>query len=298
MSKHITSATRWVRKGGPTPSEFKAFSAWLQELAADVEKGALSEDEKKEIHNVFGDALSTKTLQGISLVKPRGYAGDFEVIDRVYQRSLTTDPELINWDNFLLNTHAAKAVRNRKTYFLNLLSAIGGRSNRVEPVEVLNIASGPARDVFEYLSFAVDERLRFTCVEYDKTAIQYAKALCYEHLDAIDFVHVNAFRYSTEKKFPLVWSAGLFDYFDDRRFKFLLKRLYDLTDVGGELVVGNFSTDNPDQSYMEVLMEWELHHRSPDHLRQLALDIGVAEDNISIGKEPEGVNLFLHVTKV
>ncbi|MEM8487169.1 MAG: class I SAM-dependent methyltransferase [Bacteroidota bacterium] len=257
----------------------------------------LSEDDKKEIHNVFGDALSTKTLQGISLVKPRGYAGDFEVIDRVYQRSLTTDPELINWDNFLLNTHAAKAVRNRKTYFLNLLSTLIKRGASAESVAVLNIASGPARDVFEYLSFATDERVRFTCVEYDKTAIQYAKALCYEHIDAIEFVQANAFRYSTEKKFPLVWSAGLFDYFDDRRFKFLLKRLYDFTEPGGQLVVGNFSTDNPDQSYMEVLMEWELHHRSPDDLRQLALDCGVPDQNISIGKEPEGVNLFLHATK-
>ncbi len=298
MSKHISSAARWVRKGGPTPSEFKAFSAWLRELAADVENGALTEDEKKEIHNVFGDALSTKTLQGISLVKPRGYAGDFEVIDRVYQRSLTTDPELINWDNFLLNTHAAKAVRNRKTYFLNLLRTLGSTSESGEPIEVLNIASGPARDVFEYLSFATDERIRFTCVEYDKTAIQYAKALCYEHLDAIEFVQANAFRYTTEKKFPLVWSAGLFDYFDDRRFKFLLSRLYDMTEKGGELVVGNFSTENPDQSYMEVLMEWELHHRSVEDLRRLATEIGLDNEQITIGKEPEGVNLFLHIVKL
>ena len=186
-------------------------------------------------------------------------------------------------------------MRNRKTYFLNLLRELTGSTEG--PIEVLNIASGPARDVFEYLTFADHARVRFTCVEYDKTAIQYAKALCYEHLDAIEFVQANAFRYTTDKKFPLVWSAGLFDYFDDRRFKFLLKRLYDLTEAGGQLVVGNFSTDNPDQSYMEVLMEWELNHRSAEHLYQLALDIGVEAENISIGREPEGVNLFLHVTK-
>ncbi len=297
MNKHVSSATRWVRKGGPTPAEFKAFSAWLNELADDVEKGALTESEKKEIHDVFGEALSVKTLQGISLVKPRGYAGDFEVIDRVYQRSLTTDPALINWDNFLLNTNAAKAVRNRKTYFLNLLQELASKTAQQGPIEVLNIASGPARDVFEYLTFAADNRMRFTCLEYDKTAIQYAKALCYEHLDVIEFVQANAFRYVTEEKFPLVWSAGLFDYFDDRRFKFLLRRLYDFTEPGGQVVVGNFSTDNPDQSYMEVLMEWELHHRSSDDLRQLALDCDVPEENIHIGQEPEGVNLFLHVTK-
>ncbi|MFK7847144.1 MAG: class I SAM-dependent methyltransferase [Rhodothermales bacterium] len=295
MSKYVKSAVRWVSQGGPTPSEFREFSDWLNELASEVEKGQLTESEKKEIHEVFGEALSVKTLQGISLVKPRGYAGDFEVIDRVYQRSMTTNPELINWDNFLVNTHAARAVRNRKTYFLNLLKTLSKRL--AGPLQVLNIASGPARDVFECIAEGGDERLQFVCIEYDQMAIKYAKALCYEHLDRIQFVHANAFRFTTEERFPLVWSAGLFDYFDDRRFKFLLQRLYEFTADGGELVIGNFSNTNPDQPYMEVLMEWELHHRSPDDLRKLAMDCGMLADKISIGQEPEGVNLFLHVRK-
>ena len=188
-------------------------------------------------------------------------------------------------------------MRNRKTYFISLLDKLSERLDSGDDIQVLNIASGPARDVFEFIAGGGDERFNFVCVEYDKMAIKYAKALCYEHLDRIDFVHANAFRYTSEEQFPLVWSAGLFDYFDDRRFKFLLQRLYDLTADEGELVIGNFSKTNPDQPYMEVLMEWELNHRSPDDLRDLAMACGVPADKIYIGQEPEGVNLFLHVTK-
>ncbi len=297
MSKHVNSAERWVSRGGPNPSEFNEFSAWLNELASAVEKGQISDNEKKQLQEAFGEALSVKTLQGISLVKPRGYAGDFEVIDRVYQRSITTNPALINWDNFLVNTNAARAVRNRKTYFLNLLGKLSQNTEGRDEISVLNIASGPARDVFEYVTSAGDKRMRFHCVEYDEMAIKYAEALCFEHLDQIKFIQANAFRYTTDEQFPLVWSAGLFDYFDDRRFKFLLQRLYSFTAEGGELVIGNFSKANPDQSYMEVLMEWELNHRNAEDLFSLAESCGISSANISIGQEPEGVNLFLHVSK-
>lgn len=297
MKEYIKKAEHWAERGGPSPSEYKEFNAWLEELAKHVEQASVDESNINNLRYAFGDALTTATLQGISLVKPRGYAGDFEVIDRVYQRSMTTNPQLLNWDHYLLNTCAAKAVRNRKGYFLQLIERLKKKLPDQEEIAVLDIASGPARDVFEYLQEDTDGRVVFDCVEYDAVAINYAKALCFEHLDRVRFIQKNAFRYKAERAYPLVWSAGLFDYFDDRQFKFLLSRLYEFVEPGGELVIGNFSTDNPDRPYMEVLMEWELNHRSEQTLRKLAMECGVPEDHIEIGKEEEGVNLFLHMRK-
>ena len=297
MKEHITLAEEWAERGGPQPAEYDEFNEWLAALARDVDKGSVSPKVIEALRYAFGEALSTATLQGISLRKPRGYAGDFEVIDRVYQRSMSTNPQLLNWDHYLLNTKAARAVRNRKTYFLSLVRKLCESIDGDDTIEILDIASGPARDVFEFLSAGGDTRVIFDCVEYDALAIKYAKALCYEHLDRINFLHKNAFRFTTKKKYPLIWSAGLFDYFEDRRFKFLMKRLYEFLAPGGELVIGNFSEDNPDRPYMEVLMEWELHHRSAGRLKELAEEIGVAADQIHVGQEPEGVNLFLHVRK-
>ena len=301
MKQYITTATTWVDRGGPDPNDFETFNDWLREIADEVDKGKMAVQTLKDLQEAFGEALSVNTLQGISLRKPRGYAGDFEIIDRVYQRSLTTDPDLIKWDNFFLNTDAARAVRNRKEYFIALINNRLAESAAPD-FTVLNIASGPARDVFEILTQHkegphANVRLTFDCVEYDDAAILYAETLCYQLLADIQFTKANAFRYTTKKRYPLVWSAGLFDYLDDRRFKFLLLRLYEFVAPGGELVIGNFSNYNPSRPYMEVMMDWKLHHRGPEALTHLAQDCGIPNDCIHIGQEPEGINLFLHLRR-
>ena len=63
---------------------------------------------------------------------------------------------------------------------------------------------------------------------------------------------------------------------------------------GGDIVIGNFSTKNPSKLYME-LFEWNLHYRSPNTLRELAIEAGFKEENIEVKREDTGVNLFLHL---
>ncbi|MDH5296192.1 MAG: class I SAM-dependent methyltransferase, partial [Nitrospirota bacterium] len=59
----------------------------------------------------------------------------------------------------------------------------------------------------------------------------------------------------------------------------------------------NFTVDNPSRGYME-LFKWNLFHRSKKHLYRLAQECGFTENQIRIEQEPEGVNLFLVVTKI
>ncbi len=66
---------------------------------------------------------------------------------------------------------------------------------------------------------------------------------------------------------------------------------------GGELVIGNFSDQNGTQSYMEVVGEWILQHRSSEQLTALAMHCDIDPGHIRIGEEAEGVNLFLHIRK-
>jgi extracellular factor (EF) 3-hydroxypalmitic acid methyl ester biosynthesis protein len=98
------------------------------------------------------------------------------------------------------------------------------------------------------------------------------------------------------KCYDVIWSAGLFDYFSDRTFKLLLRRLIPNIAPGGQLVIGNFSDSNPNHHWLHFC-EWHLHHRSSEQLVRLALEAGAQHENVSIGKEPEGVNLFLHINQ-
>lgn len=292
MQQHLQFIENLVNKGGPEPNEYEVFGNWLDLVAEEVRSGKLQQDDLQNLRLAFGDALSQKTLIGFACRKPYNYAGDFEIIDKMYIEQISSNSRLENWDKHYHTQNAAIAVRNRKKYVISLLKNL---SRIKDNSQVLDVASGPARDLLEFFSEVESENVFVDCVEYDPKAIEYASRLCQNYLHNISFHQSNPFRFKTEKKYDLVWSAGLFDYFNDDRFKFMLKRLLKFLAPDGELVIGNFSDKNPTRSYMEILGDWNLNHRSREQLTSLALECGAIEENISINSEQEGINLFLHI---
>ncbi len=287
-----------VHKGGPDPSDYASFQQWLQKVAKEYRSGELTEDDLALLRESFGDALSLDTLQGFCLRKPHGYAGDFETIDQLYTQHVSDVSDYEKWDAFFQARDAALAVRNRKRYFLHLMETLEHTFPDRDTLPVLNVASGPARDVFEFFhSNGHNDSVYFECVDNDPEAIDYAQQLCQPYLDRIQFVETNALRYHPATSFQVAWSAGLFDYLSDKGFQFLLKHMLEALRDDGELVIGNFSPRNPTRDYMEAMLDWHLHYRSEEKLIELAKGCGVSDEDIRVGAEPEGINLFLHVKR-
>ena len=291
MEKHRVFIERLIQHDGPHESDYPELDAFIQHLHRAVSDGGITPSELADIRSWFGSALSTSTMQGFALAKPHGYAGDFELIDRFYQSYVSPDPQLAAWDRYAQRHAGAQAVRNRKTYFRDLLLR---HAHPDRPIAVLNLASGPGRDVFEFFSHHPHLPVTFDCIEQDANAIRYATELCRPFLQHIAFTAANALRFRPSRRYDIIWSAGLFDYFGDATFVRLLSRLAPALAPGGELVVGNFSEQNPSRSYMEFF-EWSLQHRSAAQLLQLAERAGFSSTQLTIGSEPQGVNLFLHV---
>ncbi|HHT9121785.1 MAG TPA: class I SAM-dependent methyltransferase [Candidatus Wunengus sp. YC63] len=294
MNDYIHYIKRLVEKGGPDPSEYDAVTFLIRDVANQVRAGKVRKEELKAIRMAFGKAFSTATMQGFAYTKPHGYAGDFEIIHRIYQEWLSPDPHLVKWDYYFHAQAAPRAVRNRKQYFKDLMKYLEN-NNEGSGIQVLNVGSGPCDDVCEYLNENNKSKIFFECVDQDSRAIDFAQTMCRKYLHQIHFHNQNIIKFSPDKQFDLIWSAGLFDYVNDKAFKALLKCLYSALRKGGELVVGNFSHNNPTRDYMEILGGWVLIYRSTEELRSLARSIGIENSRIKIYKETEGVNLFLHI---
>lgn len=298
MDQHIAYVEKMVAQGGPTPEQYAAFDRWLAIVADELRSGRMSKRDLHLLREAFGEALSLETNQGFSLRKPHGYTGDFEIIDRMYREHTTDEPELRRWDLFFHAQASVNAVRNRKAYFIDLLHALVAHHRGQQTLPVLNVASGPARDVFEFFERnGHDPRVSFECVDSDPEAIAYAQRLCSPYSDQISFQEANALRFTSERRYKLIWSAGLFDYFGDKGFRFLLERLLSMLDDDGELVIGNFSKRNPTRNYMELIGDWHLYYRDEEELLHLARSCGVGEEDVRIGQEPTCVNLFLHIKR-
>lgn len=286
-----------IQSGGPTPREYGATNRLIVDLADAVRRGWVSDAEVSASVSALSLKHLNGTLQAEALFKKYGYSGDFEIIDHIYTLRTNPGPLLRRWDLFFHAQAAACAVRNRKTYFHQLLQAHAARHTTRLPLSVLNVASGPGRDLREW--FQNDRRVpvRIDCVEMDARAIEYAQKLCAPWLRHLCFHHRNVLRSVPDRGYDLVWSAGLFDYLSDRVFVHLLKTLLAVTKARGEVVIGNFSDCNPSRAYMELLGDWHLHHRSHETLVALAGQAGASPDMVQVFWEPQGVNHFLHVRR-
>ncbi len=294
VDHHFEFLKHLVAKGGPDAEDFYDLDAWVAEIADQARNGRLEKTCLSRLREVLGEANSVETMQGFCYRKPHGYAGDYEIIDRIYTRFVSEKVHLSKWDVYMQDNAAAHAVRNRVEYLCQLVDRKQFSSRAAPGLEVLNLASGPGRDMLHFFEKNPDAQVHFDCVEQDQDAVNHARALCQRFLNKTSFHVQNVLRFQSKKRYDLIWSAGLFDYFDDKVFGFMLKKLGAMVAEGGEIVIGNFSTTNPSRPYME-LFEWHLNHRSPTSLKALAVAAGFAAHQVSIKKEPSGVNLFLHI---
>ena len=294
----LTYLRNLVSAGGPEPEEYDRITSSLQNLSVIIGSCGLRHDHIRKIRDALGPAMTTESMQGFALHKLYGYAGDFDIIDRIYTQRVSSDARIARWDRFFHNTHAPIAVRNRKTYFKKLLNELLARhKGATQPIRVLNVASGPARDLYEFFCEHGDPRIHFDCIETDPLAINHASLLCKDFLEQITFHQVNAFRFTSDKRYDLVWSAGLFDYFPDRLFVRLLRKLVNLAKSDAELVIGNFGSENKSRAYMELVGDWHLHHREFKKLLSLTMEIGLPAESVTVEQEPSGLNLFLRIVQ-
>ncbi len=131
----------------------------------------------------------------------------------------------------------------------------------------------------------------------DENAIEYGKKLCAANSDQVNFQRANALKWRPTRSYDLIWSAGLFDYLDDRLFLVMARRLTECLKPAGRLVLGNFSPSNPTRDYMEF-GEWFLNYRTKAELMDLAYQLDVQGVEIWVEEEPREINLFLNLKRV
>lgn len=290
--------SRLVRNGGPRPAEYAAVRAGVEELAVARRAGLVSAAEAEGILATGGpETGSGQTMQDFARVKPHGYPGDFQIIDRIYQRWISSDPAVEKWDHFFHAQAAARALCNQKRYFHSWLREAEAKRHVVLPlIHLLHLGGGPGRDVSEYFHDTPDSRATCAFVEMDARAIAYAARLCARMRNRVFFHQANPLNFRTAVAPHLIWAAGVADYLDQANFTALLHRLWRLLLPGGELVFGNFSPANPNRGYLE-LMGWDLTPRDAVQLAEAARNAGIPEACVRVAQEPERVILFLHLEK-
>jgi extracellular factor (EF) 3-hydroxypalmitic acid methyl ester biosynthesis protein len=273
-----------VEKGGPEPQEYRELTAIINNL---------EDPELEFFRDAIKDSLNENTLIGHGFVKPFGYPGDFSLIHNIYRLYVNPDEKYANWDRFFQEQAGAHAVRNRKDYFLKRCAEVEKQEG--DEKRVLILGSGPATDVNEYLMANPHSKIKFDLIDFDQNAINFAKKQNVDFSDSIEYFKINVLRFKPYQWYDLIWSAGLFDYFKDKHFVYMISKYYKYLASGGEFIIGNFSHSNPTKRLMEVLSDWYLVHRSKYDLVRMALEADAKEELVEVEMEELGVNLFLRI---
>jgi extracellular factor (EF) 3-hydroxypalmitic acid methyl ester biosynthesis protein len=275
-----------LENGGPELQDYEKFTSIIN---------AINPEDVDNFRVKIKSVLNENTLIGHGFVKPYGYPGDFTLIDKIYRFDVNQDPKYKNWDIFFQNQPGANAVRNRKNFFIEYCKKLVLRK---ENAKILILGSGPASDVYEFLSTHTGcNNLTVDLIDFDQSAINFSKEKNKKFDGQISYNKINALRFNSYKLYDLIWSAGLFDYFKDKHFTFLIRKYINCLEEDGEMVISNFSTKNPTKRLMEVLSDWYLNLRTESDLFRIASDANVDKELVSVDKEPLGINLFLKIRK-
>ncbi len=297
MNRNLRESVEFIRhlinNGGPEEKEYDNLTRCFNNFYYAIKRGIIDYDDIPKYWTSFRKVfLTVNTMQGFVVLKPHGYAGDFEIIDRIYQKWCSPDKGLTKWDLYFHERAAVKAVRNRKKYFINTMSKLAKEKNGA--LSILNVGSGSGRDMKELFESLDESNISIDCVDIDKKAIQYALKLNKKNATKLNFIHKNILRFNPQKRYDVIWSAGVFDYLSDKVFLYLLKRFQKWIKKRGYIILGNFSLKNPTRPYMEF-GHWFLIHRSAEMLVDLATKANLSYRQIAVESEPQGVNLFLKI---
>lgn len=275
-----------IEKGGPEIQDYEKLTSIVNNLGP---------DQVDNFRSKIKSILNENTLIGHGFVKPYGYPGDFTLIDKIYNFEINQDYRFKNWDIFFQNQPGAFAVRNRKNFFIKYCRSL---ILRKENAKILILGSGPGSDVYEFLSnYSGGNKVNIDLIDFDQSAIDFSRRKNEMFDGQVSYNKINALRFNSYRLYDLIWSAGLFDYFKDKHFTFLIRKYINCLDEEGEMVISNFSTRNPTRRLMEVLSDWNLNLRTESDLFRIASDAGINKELVSVDKEPLGINLFLKIKK-
>jgi len=243
--------------------------------------------------------------------KPRGYCGDYVVMNHIYDGRPVGDTTFARLAQALAVRIGEFVVRRRDLVHSAIEETIR-RERSGSGTTIVSLGCGPAREVADFAATRVGAMtpVTFVLVDHDEEALRFAgesiaAALAepgsHPRLRA-ELRKLSALRLLRDvppaRAFgdaDLIYSAGLFDYFSDRTCRVLAQRLYEALRPGGALLLGNMKAGTDMIWPLYFIADWPLEYRTAERVMSWASDLPGAE--VSLRTETTGYDYLLTVRK-
>lgn len=244
----------------------------------------------KEIKKKFRSDLAHLLYQGEVInrgyTKPRGYAGDYKVIEMFYdQIPLVQDGIGCYFDRYVLSNSLAKADIGRKDKMGKLIQDFIN-SSPLKQIRMLNLGCGGCkelRDLFKF--YTPTKKVGIIAIDQDKEALDYSKsfALNWPQTVRASFINENIIkllnRYRNNelgvsfKNQHLAYSIGLVDYFSDNVLKLFVGFCLRAISPGGQFIFAHKNSKRQN-SFLAAdwLCDWRFYQRDKEMVLNIIKD--------------------------
>jgi extracellular factor (EF) 3-hydroxypalmitic acid methyl ester biosynthesis protein len=285
-------------------SAFDNFTVKAAHFEAEIEDKTFIKQTRIAFHQKTNDLFSKSYCFNRARTWPQGYQGDYKTLETLYRSVPQSDGLGYFLDNFSLNTTLAVAVRNRIRMLQDILKA--ELSKRLKP-NILNIACGSCRELFEITPEIIDSKAHFTCIDHDNDALSFSQNRLYytDALRHIDFRKYNALRLfdyevAVQDFGPqdVIYSAGLFDYLDSDFLVKVLDSMYKLLNNDGKLIAAFKDARNYRSQKYHWFFDWDgFLQRSEEDFRDILADAQIPASKISEQRDETGAIIFYTISK-
>lgn len=284
------------------PQVYNKYEETLQPYPEEIHEEAVEFLRQKLKHIIYLSPFAERVFN-----KPLGYAGDYEMMNLIYKQEDVGKSLFAQClHRYYINEPAAQAVRNRADYLVNIITRALKAAPKDRPYRILSVACGPAMEWQQLIPIVsnMSQEIIVDLLDQDKTALQdtqnQLKQLCRKYSPPITFQFTNKAikniisRGTDDKKYDLVYSAGLFDYLSDPIANKAATKMFESVESGGKMIIGNFNVYNPNMAGMDYALDWKLIYRSEADLVNLFSGI---DGKLSIENETLDINLFCVIDK-
>ncbi len=266
--------------------------------------------QSRDVRDVFYNICITHPIDSLLLQdpntrrsrqRPRGYAGDAQLIDFIYRiGSPHFSDTFLGREIFstIMDFSSCESVRWRARHMADQIESTYVEKNKL--INVLAIASGHLRELHYIQNFETKIH-QFYALDQDVLSNEEARnTIPYANLQITNdsILSILAGKYKPEQPLDLIYSAGLFDYLNDRLATKLIPACIKLLAPGGKLIIANFVKGIVEQAYMEAFMDWHLIYRNEEDM--LALITQETREHIvdhKMYRDPMGNVVYLEMRK-
>jgi len=237
--------------------------------------------------------------------KPRGYAGDAELLDYLY---FGEGPDYIHDSDvspvgravfdYCVRGGAGEAVRERRR---RIAEAVDAAAAERPGARVLAVASGYLREASWCKSLPDGRIRRWVCLDQDPASIRGMLPLA-ERFRTVSPACVPVRRLLLGKlddrsRYDVCYVPDLLESLDERTAELLVIRLFRMLAPGGRLLLANNAPGIPERGYTEAVGDWWRIYRTEEQLRALTTHLPEAETSIAVYRDDADRILYLDLRR-